>query len=323
MKKVLSVIILLSFLGSMIVMTGCFGGSDGIGAVIGAAVFVLAISATGPGGAAAFAANNRASLRPSISITNDNVAIVVFPLDATGNKVGTGTTISGANLTFDQTTNSVKGNANISIADGYNQYLVEVRSGNNVLLKGIKYLKTSQKTGTVNTSVNATSTAQVMLYEKWNTSATTRTYGTFEFNLSGSGADVNGIATAIGAALQANPTNPDYSGIDAQVATEAAKVGTNPLLYTISGFVTAGDKVSGSTGTLLTLTRKSDGAFIAETTSAEGNFSLSIYDGTYVLTPTKQDHTFTPSYIEVTVNGDDVTGLNFQAAPVSFAASGK
>ncbi|MDN5280292.1 MAG: hypothetical protein PWR01_4257, partial [Clostridiales bacterium] len=32
MKKVLSVIILLAFFGSMIIMTGCFGGSDGIGA---------------------------------------------------------------------------------------------------------------------------------------------------------------------------------------------------------------------------------------------------------------------------------------------------
>jgi hypothetical protein len=322
MKKIMSVIILLAFLGSTIVMTGCLDGSDGVGAIIGAAFVIAIIASAGTTAAPAFAANVRGEIRPAISLADPtaNINMVVFPLDSTGAKVGTGVKVTG--VTFDDTTKELKANYTPSTNDGYNQYLIEVRSNNNLLLKGIKYLKDSEKAPntTKTAEVTATSTAKVFIYENWNTSATSRTYETFEFNLGGSTADVKSLAASINSTVVDN-TNPDYSAVESAATTEAEKVSTNPIMYSISGFVTAGDGQTGSSGTTITLTRKSDGYFIDHTTTAEGNFSLRIYDGEYVLTPTKADHTFTPASTTVTINGANVTDINFRAAPSSFAAN--
>ncbi|MEW6711366.1 MAG: hypothetical protein AB1403_16195 [Candidatus Riflebacteria bacterium] len=91
MKKVISVLILVAFIGSMIVMTGCFGGDDGLG--IGLAVFALAIivSSGGAGAPAVFAANTRADVRYTLSeaVDKSKVTIKIFPLKD-GVEQGTG-----------------------------------------------------------------------------------------------------------------------------------------------------------------------------------------------------------------------------------------
>lgn len=218
--------ILLSFFASMIIMTGCFGGDNGIGAVLGVAVFVLAISASGGSGAAVFAANQKASIRPAINLSApaNDIKIVVTPLDAQGVAVtASAKTIATADITA--TGNTFKGNVELPTTDGYNQYLVEVKSGNNTLVKAVKYIHSAQKNGTqIDATVDVDSTAKALTYEKWRqnaitANATSYTYADFEANFATADkTNFNTLKTNIDTALNTNTTTTDLStvaGIDA------------------------------------------------------------------------------------------------------------
>lgn len=235
MKKVISVMILLAFFGSMIVMTGCFGGDDGIGAVLGVAVFVLAISASGGSGAAVFAANQKASIRPAINLSApaNDIKMVVTPLDAQGNPVtasaktiaNTDITASGANF---------KCNVELPTTDGYNQYMIEVKSGNNTMVKAIKYIHTAQKNGAqIGADVSVDTTAKALTYEKWRqnaatANATSYTYADFEANFATSNqTNFNTLKTNIDNSLNTNTINTDLStvaGIDASAQSVSTTV---------------------------------------------------------------------------------------------------
>lgn len=81
--------------------------------------------------------------------------------------------------------------------------------------------------------------------------------------------------------------------------------GTNPppaTTYTISG------KVSGSAATL-TL---SGGAGATTKTDSSGDYSFSgLANGSYVVAPSQSGYSFSPTTASVTVNGGNVTGVNF------------
>ncbi len=80
--------------------------------------------------------------------------------------------------------------------------------------------------------------------------------------------------------------------------------------WTISG--TIGPSASIGVGTLLTLS----GAASATTTAdASGNYSFSnLSSGSYTVTPSKSGYTFTPATQSVTIDGANVSGVNFTAA---------
>jgi hypothetical protein len=83
----------------------------------------------------------------------------------------------------------------------------------------------------------------------------------------------------------------------------------NPT-YTISGAVSP---VSAGNGTTLTLSGARTGT---ATGDASGNYSFAnLANGTYTVTPSRSGYTFSPASQTVTVNGANITGVNFAATP--------
>lgn len=242
MKKLMCVLILLAFVGSTLIMTGCLGGSGG--GILAAIVFTIAITAaTGGSGAAVFAANNRISLRPAISIEAQNVNMKVFPMDASGQKVGVGQAIPKEKITVN-VNGEVSSNVEIDASAGYNQYSIEIFSNDTLILKAIKYIPNAQKTGTVAVNANPESTAKAFMYEKWNSSASTRTYSDFEFNLAKTlpAPNVNGITTEVKNRMETFAGNanalPNYTSLlnaGGAVEIEAAKVSNNVPAMIVTG----------------------------------------------------------------------------------------
>ena len=80
---------------------------------------------------------------------------------------------------------------------------------------------------------------------------------------------------------------------------------TSPSTYTVSGTITGG---AGSTVTLSGTTQSST------TADSSGNYSFGgVPNGTYTVTPSKSGYTMTPTSRSVTVNGANVTAVNFTA----------
>jgi hypothetical protein len=86
--------------------------------------------------------------------------------------------------------------------------------------------------------------------------------------------------------------------------------------FTISGTVSPSSSGSGVTITL------SGAASAATTTDGSGNYSFSgLANGAYTITPSKAGLTFSPSSANATVNGANVTGVNFSVATYSLSGT--
>jgi hypothetical protein len=80
--------------------------------------------------------------------------------------------------------------------------------------------------------------------------------------------------------------------------------------YTISGTVTHKD--TGLAG--VTITVLYDSVLGDTTTNTSGNYTFTgVRNGTYTVTPSKANYTFTPPSTQVTISDADVTGVNFTA----------
>jgi len=91
-----------------------------------------------------------------------------------------------------------------------------------------------------------------------------------------------------------------------------------PGSYTVSGTITPTAGGSGATVTL-------SGAATATTTAnSSGAYTFSgLANGTYAVTPSKSGYTFSPTSQNATVNGANVTGINFTAtAQATYSISG-
>ncbi len=91
-----------------------------------------------------------------------------------------------------------------------------------------------------------------------------------------------------------------------------------PQTYSISGTISPAAGGSGATATL------SGTANATTTADSSGNFTFSgLANGTYTVTPSHAGYTFTPSSLNVTISGANITtGMNFTAAAQTFAISG-
>jgi len=100
--------------------------------------------------------------------------------------------------------------------------------------------------------------------------------------------------------LEFTPDHQDITVVDAdEVVTDM--VGDS-IHYTISGYILDGDS-AGIEGVTVTLSGdESD----TDTTDANGAYSFLLPDGSYTITPTLTDYTFTEDHEAVTVAGDDV-----------------
>lgn len=81
--------------------------------------------------------------------------------------------------------------------------------------------------------------------------------------------------------------------------------------YSISGTITSG----GAALPGVTVTLSGSGTAVA-TTNAAGIYSFSALNGDYTLTPGKTDYTFSPASLAVTVNGANLSAMDFVATPV-------
>src|SRR5260370_12544414 len=91
-----------------------------------------------------------------------------------------------------------------------------------------------------------------------------------------------------------------------------------PQTFSISGTITP---VTGGNGATVTL---SGVANATTTADGSGNFTFSgLANGTYTVTPSHTGYAFSPSSLNVTVSGANITtGLNFTASALTFTVSG-
>lgn len=118
-----------------------------------------------------------------------------------------------------------------------------------------------------------------------------------------------------------DPVNRDVTIADADI-TAVDFTATPPVVkYAISGNIS--DAVPASVeGVTVTL---AGDATASTTTDVNGNYIFSeLLDGSYTVTPSLTDFTFTPTGQSVTINGADVTGIDFVAIPpvITFSISG-
>lgn len=105
-------------------------------------------------------------------------------------------------------------------------------------------------------------------------------------------------------------------GCSGVVSGQSQSVPPPPTTYTISGTISP---VAGGSGATVTLS----GAATATTTaSSSGAYSFTdVANGTYTITPSLSGYTFSPASQNVTVNGANLTGLNFTATVQTSAFS--
>ncbi len=149
-------------------------------------------------------------------------------------------------------------------------------------------------------------------------------------NLSGAAtasttADSSGNFSFTGLANGTYTLTPGKAGATFSPASQIANVNSS----NISGIkFNAVFSISGNTGTGAGVTVNLSGPSSASTTTdGSGNYSFSALanGSTYVISPTNSAYVFTPSNQSVTLNGANVTGVNFtaSAAPSGFSIPGK
>jgi hypothetical protein len=108
------------------------------------------------------------------------------------------------------------------------------------------------------------------------------------------------------------------------VIQTASVTGVNFVATPVPTFMVSGTITPASVGAAATVTL--GGAALTTTADATGNYSFSgVSNGTYTVTPTKAGASFTPVNQSVTVNGANVTGVNFtgvaNVAPIAVGAT--
>ena len=102
---------------------------------------------------------------------------------------------------------------------------------------------------------------------------------------------------------------------------DADLTGSSGEGYLVSGSITGDDSESYS-GVEITLV--SADYTLTVTTDAQGAYSISVPNGTYILTPEKEGFSFTPETLEITVAGQDVPVAAFASLPAGpFTISGR
>ncbi|MBP1468267.1 carboxypeptidase regulatory-like domain-containing protein, partial [Candidatus Chloroploca sp. M-50] len=125
------------------------------------------------------------------------------------------------------------------------------------------------------------------------------------------------------ARLYTMPANAQIGAYTYRIQDVASGVWSNTVNYTVvASTYTISGRVTDANGNGLSDVTISDGTRMANTTS-NGDYTISdVPAGSYTLTPSKDDFSFSPTSLSVTVNGD-LTGRNFTATPLTFTISGR
>jgi hypothetical protein len=125
--------------------------------------------------------------------------------------------------------------------------------------------------------------------------------------------------------LTAGKSGFDFSPSSLQVTVSGANVtgqnftasAVSPTTFSISGTVSPAANGSGATLTL------SGAGSSTVTANSSGAYSFTgLANGSYTLTASKSGFTFSPSSLQVTVNGANVTNENFTASAITYSVSG-
>ncbi len=112
------------------------------------------------------------------------------------------------------------------------------------------------------------------------------------------------VTDATGAIAESNEADNEY--------TKTITINPPPTTYSISGRVTYNG--SGLSGVTVSLT---GAASSSRTTDSNGNYTfLGLQNGTYTITPSKEGYSFSPTSLQVTVSGANVTGKDFTATQI-------
>jgi len=136
-------------------------------------------------------------------------------------------------------------------------------------------------------------------------------------------ADSSGRYSFSGLANGTYAITPSHAGYTFSPGTQAATVNganisginfsatvQNGSTYSISGTISP---TTGGNGAMVTLSGAASGNTIADSL---GNYTFAaLANGTYTVTPTKTGYTFSPVNGSATVNGANVTSVNFTASP--------
>jgi hypothetical protein len=192
------------------------------------------------------------------------------------------------------------------MADRYNLTIVEVRAG-----------PPSGATYTVSGTITPPASGSGATLTLSGASAATVT------------ADANGNYTFTGLANGSYTVTPTKAGFSFTPVNRAVTVnGANvtainftatAVTYSITGTISPASLGSGAIVTL-----SQSGSIIATATAdANGNYGFtSVANGTYTVTPTRSGFSFTPVNRAVTVNGANLTAINFTAAAITYSITG-
>lgn len=323
MKRLVWLVFSLSVCGGILFSAGCGGGGGGGGGGAGATVpgiLDVGITASGPGGASAFAASVLERNRPGIhsQVTSGNYVLKITPTGQTAVSTSSVTiSADGKILAFGRlpiTANSTNG-----------QYKVEITTANAAAaaqpIFKFYFVRTVGvgETNSFSRTVTTSDTAAALAYDAW-PGAPTNTIDSFVPNAAGLSAltaNINQNLNDKGMFRPAQEVNFQWGNT---VVSAAQQLGqstpvSNLTSFTVSGYVTAADGVSGSEGTTVTLTSKTNPSVIFSTTTSAGSYSfIGVPNGTYTMVPSRSGHTFLPTSIDVTVNGANVPSQHFQAS---------
>ena len=310
MKKLMCVLILVAFIGSMVVMTGCFGGSDGLGLTLGILAIAIVVASSGGGAAPVFAANTRASERPAIMGA------------VTSSKRFRGIIKNAQNVEIPATVgfnaeNKLTIEASVTADSSNGQYTVEVFPINEATEEPFAdpiykhhFVKNVAAGATENYAENrdlASDTAEALIYDNWNEANKPTIDKTYI-----APASINTVAASLTQQLNESTVGTSYypytttlwQGYDISGLSYTAPAKT----YSISGFVTQKDGSGGQDGvSVYAWSHDYEGS--ASTTV--GVYSINVIPGTYQVYPHALDHSYTSQ--EVTVTDSNITGINFQA----------
>jgi Glycosyl hydrolases family 16/Carboxypeptidase regulatory-like domain len=179
---------------------------------------------------------------------------------------------------------------------------------NGANITGIAFTATAQSFG-ISGTITGGSGATVTLSGAGSATTTANTSGNYTFSGLGNGSYT---VTPSEAGFTMSPSTQSVTVNGASVT--AVNFTAAAQTFSISGTITGG---SGATVTL------SGAASATTTANASGNYTFSgLANGSYTVTPSEAGFTMSPSSRSVTVNGANVTAINFIATAPTFSVSG-
>jgi hypothetical protein len=295
-----------------------------------------ATSQSGQGIARSWYAFSRAAASTTISVTSTGAwADLMFdefsgvspsaPLDKVSQKTGSGTSASGPltpvtnnELVWAGSLGTITGAGTgyVKGADDYSEDLTEYRSltGGSGIAQTATFANTGPYLCLMALFKPAVSAGSPPAISSFIASPSTINKGqssTLSWTSSGgTSATLNGGSVAVSGNQVASPSQTTTYTL---VVNNSAGSVSRQVTVTVNGSSTysISGKVSGSAATL-TLSGASSGQ---TKTDASGNYSFSgLANGTYLVAPSQSGYSFSPSTASRTINGANITGVNFTAS---------